>query len=441
MHPPPTSDPASEPTPTPPPSSESSGLTRRLTGHVGRWVLRLVLWGAAVLTAWLVGGPLALFGLGGLALALAVALIAMAGVVWRAAGLPLSMTAAALALSATVVAAQPARLDRSAGLLWAQPRTAHELANGSPYVRGHGSVLVDLRRTSLPPGSVTDVRARSGDGRIYVALPYGRCVAVDVTFRQGRLPDGWADLALIGAQATGAYEPDGSWGGDQIFDRPDQLPPEEMSNLVAYGRTVPPNIPAGPSPTQTWRWNRPVDEARPPLVRLHLDAAHQIFVRDYPNGAGPAFLASDPGQPEAFGSGEQLADASWPSALRLPRSPAELTADGAWHDRRRGALARTQNRRWRTWAQQWVTAAAQNANLAAGTCAAREVRARYWRSVEIDDAGSSLIRVIAVNALGQVRHYRALGASSVDPASLRTDPNPPAAFVGLTVDRAKLEAR
>ncbi len=425
------------------PSPSGPGATRRLTGQVGWWLLRLVLGGAAVLTGWLLGGPLALFGLGGVALVLALTLVGVAALGWRAAGLPLALTAAALALSATLVAAQPARLDRSAGLLWAQPRTAEALKDGSPYVRGHGSVLLDLRRTNLSRGSVTDVRVTSGDGRIFVALPYRRCVAVSITFRQTWLPDGFGSLALIGAEGLGVVEPDGVWGGTNLFERPDRPGPEQFSNLEAYGRNVAPTISTAPASagSPTWRWNRPVDEPAAPLLRLHLEAAQQIFVRDYPDGAGPAFLAGDPGQPEAMGTGEQLADATWPAALRLPRSPAELTTDGAWRERARGADARVRDRRWRTWAKQWVISAARNANLAAGTCASRETRAKYWRSVEIDDASSSLIRVIAVNALGDVRYFRALGTEYVDPASLRTDPDPPSAFADLSVDANQLEAR
>lgn len=417
---------------------------RQLTGQVGWWLLRLALGSAAVLTGWLLGGPLALFGLGGVALVLALALMGVAALGWRAAGLPLSLTAAALALSATLVAAQPARLDRSAGLLWAQPRNAQELREGSPYVRGHGSVLLDLRRTNLPRGSVTQVRVTSGDGRIFVALPYRRCVAVSVTFRQTWLPDGFGSLALIGAQGTGVVDTNAVWSESNLFERPDRQPAEQTSNLQAYGRTVPATIPAAParsSETQAWSWNRPVDEPAPPLIRLHLEAAQQIFVRDYPDGAGPAFVAGDPGQPEAMGTGEQLADATWPASLRLPRSPAEMTTDGAWRDRARGADARVRDRRWRTWAKQWVISAARNANLAAGTCASRETRAKYWRSVEIDDASSSLVRVLAVNALGDVRHFRALGTEYVDPASLRTDPKPPAAFASLSVNSDQLEPR
>lgn len=423
------------------PSPPSSGLSRELAGQAGRWVLRLVLWGAAALAGWLIGGPLTLFGLGGVALALALALVAVAALVWRGAGLPLSTTAAALALSATVVAAQPARLDRSAGLLWAQPRTAQELTQGSPYVRGHGSVLVDLRRTNLPRGSVTDVRATSGDGRVIVALPHERCVAVDVTFRQVWMPDGIADLALAGVRATGAIGSGLTWGDDTLFEPPAQQPREEFSNLAAYGRNVAPITPARSASQQTWRWNRPVTQANPPLVRLHVEAAQQIFVRDYPNGAGPAFLSYDADQPEALGTGEQVADAAWPASVQLPRSPAEMDAAGAWHERARGTSATAQRRRWRAWAQRWVNAAARKANLAAGTCAVQETRATYWQTAEIDDAGSSLFRVVAVNALGDVRHYRSLGASYPDPTSLRTDPDPPAAFAGLTVDRDKLEVR
>lgn len=405
--------------------------------------MRLVLGGAAVLTGWLIGGPLALFGLGAVVLLLAFALVGLAAFGWRAAGLPLSLTAAALALSATLVAAQPARLDRSVGLLWAQPRTAEELRGGSPYTRGHGSVLLDLRRTRLPRGSVTDVGVTSGDGRIFVALPYRRCVAVSITFRQTRLPDGVGDLALIGAKGLGVVESNAVWGGENLFERPDRPAVEEFSNLEAYGRNVPPTIPATPaSPgSPTWRWDRPVDEPAPPLIRLRLEAAQQIFVRDYPDGAGPAFLAFDPGQPEAMGTGEQLADATWPAPLRLPRSPAEMTTDGAWHERARGADARVRDRRWRSWAKRWVASAARNAELAAGTCASRETRATYWRSVEIDDASSSLIRIVAVNALGDVRYFRALGTAYPDPASLRVDPRPPAALAGLSVDADQLEAR
>jgi hypothetical protein len=399
-----------------------------------------VLWGAAVLAGWLIGGPLALFGLGGVALVLALAFIGLAAVGWRAAGIPLSLMAAALALSATVVASAPARLDRSVGLLWAQPRTADELVKRSPYVRGHGSVLLDLRRTNLPRGSVTDVRVESGDGRIFVALPFRRCVAVDVAYAQVNFADGVGDLALVGADGLGLVDRYGAWGGSRPFVRPGAPATNaDWTNLEAYGRPVTTVAPLNPyTRPPSRRWSRPVDQSRAPLVRLHLAAAQQIFLRDYPDGAGPAFLATDERQPEAYDTGEQLADATWPSRLQLPRSPAEMGIADAWRERIRGAAAAAQTRRWRAWARRWVQSAARNANLAAGTCAPPEVRATYWNTADVRDPRSTMIHTLAVNALGEVRVYRSLGEQDADPTSLRIAPNPPAAFANLSVDRTRL---
>jgi hypothetical protein len=388
--------------------------------QVGWWTLKLLLWGALVVAGWLVGGPLALFGLSAAALVLAAGLCVIAATVWRRAVVPLALTAASVALSATLIAHQPVRVSRTAGLLHAAPATSEALRDGSPYRSGHGSVFLDLRHTALRPGTTTTVRAASGDGRISVALPTDRCVAVEVLARRTAIPAGVPGLTLAALNATrfGDAQREG-WQQWESFREPDFTPQyddfRDQSNLELFGRTVTTNnarpLPAAGGGPAVWQASHTVNDPRAPRLRLLLEAPGRVFVRDYPRDVGPAFVTWEAGQPEALSSGTQVADATWPIQLQLPPSPGDLAWADRWREHPTGSRAATQQRQWRGWVRRWVLAGQHAAAYAAGACSTTVNRSSYWSSAYLQEPGNTTMHAIAVNANGVVRVYRQMNGT------------------------------
>lgn len=272
------------------------GLARRTGGPRGparprssiiAWLVTLLASASACVLALVAGVGLGLFGLAGVALVMSVAVLLCAVLVWRRGALPLALVAASLAAGTTITAAVTTRIDRSSGLLAVTPVNAAEV-DGKHFVRGLGSVLVDLRSTSLPAGSTTRISARSDAGRIVVALPDDRCVNLRVRAQHKRRDMSEAlRLAQSIARRNGVL-PDGETDTGQFgsFDRPDQIDRllgtgyPEMPVLIAYGRTVV----AGRSGVAHWKRTT---GNRAPTVVLDL-SADSITVRDYPREAlGP----------------------------------------------------------------------------------------------------------------------------------------------------------
>ncbi|MBO9532697.1 MAG: hypothetical protein J7513_06970 [Solirubrobacteraceae bacterium] len=435
--------------PTTPPDPPAEGqpphraITRAVLPEVGWWTLRLLLWSAVVVAAGLIGGPLALFGLGGLVLVAGLITMLLAATLLRRAALPLALATGALVLTAAMITTQPARIDRSFGLLRVEPRTTQELETGSPYTRGHGSVFLDLRRTAFVEGQTTTVAASSDDGRIYVALPVGKCVHVELAASQPELPtSGVRGLALAMPRILGAIENGPSYyDSTNSFRAPDwQYGGFTPSNVNAYGRTVrePANSDVGRDGRPVWNYMRPVTDPRAPRLRLALSAPGMIFVRDYPRDIGPAYLSWDGGQPVSINGSEQVGDARWPENIALPPSPGDVGIADQWRERPTGSHVARQYRVWRKWAERWVVAARNSAALAAGTCATTFDKRSYWQTAYVNQPGSQVTHHLSVNGNGTVRVYRA-GSDGV--ARIDRDPPPPFAHLAVVSSPSSKEVR
>lgn len=430
---------------TPPPPSAPPGPTAVLRAQLraaAGWILRVLLWGIAVVAAASIGGPLAVLGFSGIALVVALGLLALGATTWRRAGLPLSLCAAAVALTAAVVAAQPVRIDRSHGLLIAKPKTPKDVEPA--YRRGVGNVVVDLRDFRAPVGSTTTINARSDTGRVVVALPRGRCFNVEVDLAAGRGGDAVlfeAPLALarsVAGYSTGVatlHGQVGAWEAYPVYEGR----PESPTRLIAYGRTV--FAPGFRGDQQSAYWRRPSTGVQTATLVIKADVATDLIVRDYPQNVGAGFSVNDPdtdgtllsdgSYSYGFADPTQVADLSWPDMVQVPASP----GDRRWRDRFQAEAASAerverQRRQWSAWFARARAAAQRRSVLGAGTCAARSTLSAYWSRFSFSrfgerDATFGESYTVTVNGIGQARLYRD-SAAGPDPdyIDLRPDDNP-----------------
>ena len=208
------------------------------------------------------GAAATLFGFGWIVVALA-AVVLIGGLAdWprfkpAAALLPI----AALTLPSLAVAAGGLRLSPETGHETVSPRA---LAPTAPVTvrAGLGTMLIDLRRTSLPASGVVALRIEGGVRRTIVALPTDRCVHVELRYQVHPL------LAQAAAQLTGV------------------LP---FSGVEMFGRVVNP----GPLTSRF-----PEGLAAGPWLNIDFSSmGGSLYVRDYPNGLDPDARPSWPGYP------------------------------------------------------------------------------------------------------------------------------------------------
>lgn len=405
-----------------PPSRSRLGASLRAAGG---WILRVLLWTVVVIGAASLGGPLAVVGLSGVALALAAGLVLLGATSWRRAGLPLSLTAAALALTAAVVAAQPVRIDHSHGLLLAKPARPADVQ--PEYRRGIGNVVLDLRDFRAPARSGTTFNLRSDTGRVVVALPRERCFTLQVELARGRGGDAVlfeAPLAVarsVAGYSTGVASLHGQQGVWDAFPE-GYAQPESPTRLIAFGKTV--FVPGYGADQRPFFWQRLAPQPGAPTLRIKADVATDLIVRDYPDGVGPAFSVYDAvnaGALNLWGSGQyagqyadptQVSDVSWPETVQPPASP----GDRRWRDRlqarpRDAERADRQERLWSAWFQRARGAAQQRSELAAGGCATQSEQAAYWSRFSFTRfrdraAATGVSYTVAVNGRGQTRLYR-----------------------------------
>lgn len=340
------------------------------TARILLWTMRLGITLALAGICAFGGFLLALFGLGGVALVLAAALLAITAVAWRRGMLPAAVLAAALALPAAQVVLGEIRYDRSFGTLIVRPSSPAQVA-GRDFVRGFGSVLVDLRGFKAPDGSVTQIAARSDNNRVVVALPRGRCFNLDIRFQAD--PDGalgtrqlLTEIGRLAGLDLGSGETT-MVSSTLLTSAASERETSVNSLAMEQGRvTGAPVFPLGLNlygrvPALGSDEIRRVATGQPsaPTLRLDLRSRQQVVVRDYPNDAGPLI---EPGM-----GGSQVADLSWPSGVTPPASPVEL-AYGARPSIRTAA----NRRRWLNWERRMVAWSTEQAKRGAGACASRK---------------------------------------------------------------------
>ena len=320
---------------------------------------------------------LAVFGLSWIAVVIAAALIAAIALRPRFA-LPLGVVTVTLCWGAAQTNGDPGLLDPSSGLLIVKPATSRVAEQSSPYRRGLGSILVDLRDTRLDRSKATSIGAIADTGRVVVALPGDRCVNLRI---KAKRPEAWVNDTRTIASVTRAARDFGllpvaenQRGAFPAFNPPEgHVVPAESTgairtsldrpapaDLALFGQTV-----LGDSSVRPIELTRKVREGAP-WVELDLTAATAIIVRDYPPGAqqlGQEYAAKGDEYPE-------LANADWPA------------------NEVRGQLPAPSDQRfvtWRAWKKGGVPEAARLARKAAGPCPSRDELSSHWTTVDTTD--------------------------------------------------------
>ncbi len=157
-----------------------------------------------------IGAAATAFGLGWVIAGLAAVSVALAFV--RPLRIPrIAALAAVLALTlpAVAVALSPMRLTLQSGESIIAPASSANLS-GKVLRSGFGTMLIDLRRTKLPPSGRVTLRIEAGLRRTIVALPTSTCVKVQVHYEvhaftgrlaallSGRNVEPFSDLVLFG---------------------------------------------------------------------------------------------------------------------------------------------------------------------------------------------------------------------------------------------------
>lgn len=146
----------------------------------------LVLAGAGALglaTLGAVASAATIFGLGWIVAALAAVVLVAALASWERLGPAwVLLPVGALVLPPVALAAGGVHLSRQTGDRQETPATVADFpAHG--YRSGLGELLIDLRHTQLPKAGTVDLRVDAGVRRTIVALPHGRCVPVNLSYR------------------------------------------------------------------------------------------------------------------------------------------------------------------------------------------------------------------------------------------------------------------
>jgi phage shock protein PspC (stress-responsive transcriptional regulator) len=200
---------------------------------------------------------LAIFGLSWIALLGAVAVLLCAltlrvrlNPAWPLLGC-MALTAPAVAVLATNTQLTP----ETRSLSFAPARSS--ALSGAVYHSGLGTMLIDLRHTSLPTRGTVTLRIDAGLRRTVVALPSDRCVHMEV--RAHIQPF----LARVAAVLTGRSS-------------------ELFSSIVLFGGHPPPAVPPVAGPT----------------LRIDFTSAGgSLYVRDYPDRVNPNDEPDWPGYP------------------------------------------------------------------------------------------------------------------------------------------------
>lgn len=202
-----------------------------------------------------------LFGFGWVAVVLAAAVLVAVLAWWpRLSPAWALLPIAAIAVPSAAVAASGVELVAQPGNEIIAPTSLS--ANGVVTFRaGTGTMLVDLRRTLLPPAGVVAVHIQGGVRRTIVALPQDRCVHVALRYRVQPL---LSDLAsqMVGRSAYPGVIGFGSW-----------LPGRSGVRDLAIGGYGP---------------------------ELEIDFSStggSLFVRDYPDTVDPNVMPDWPGYP------------------------------------------------------------------------------------------------------------------------------------------------
>lgn len=265
--------------------------------------------GVGLLTLGAVASVATLFGFGWIALMLAAASLVFALAGWPRVGpawalLPVAaLTLPSVAIGAAGLHLAPQTADRTVA-----PATAHALSR-TTYTSGLGTLLVDLRHTSLPAAGVVPLRIDAGVRRTLVALPHDRCVHVTVDYHVVPV------VARAATLVTGRQPPFGGVAtfGQRVFG--------------SWGVVDDPRVPT-PGPT------------------LRIDFHSQgggLIVRDYPDAVDPS------GQPD------------WPGYEFSPEPPPDVTGTPR-------AAARRLLRHWRVRHRAQVRSARQIRALMPGPC-------------------------------------------------------------------------
>jgi phage shock protein PspC (stress-responsive transcriptional regulator) len=207
--------------------------------------------GIAVLAV--IAAAATLFGLGWIVAALAAVVLVGVLVAWPRLGpawalLPI----AALIVPSVAVAASGLRLSTQTDAISVAPRALSTGTTPVTYRGGLGTMLVDLRNTSLPASGVVRLRIEGGLRRTIVALPADRCVRVAVDYQIRPF------VAQLAAQLTNRQEP--------------------YSAVTVFGEV---------KPGLSGQAARSEGGAGPMLVIDFTSAGGGLYVRDYPRSVDP----------------------------------------------------------------------------------------------------------------------------------------------------------
>ncbi|HEY5316792.1 MAG TPA: PspC domain-containing protein [Solirubrobacteraceae bacterium] len=228
-----------------------------------RWIVVLAQASAAcvgVAVLGVLGATATLFGFGWIVAALAAAVLIGVLLSWPRLGpgwalLPI----AALILPSVAVASSGMRLSPNGAEVVLAP-AAFNAGGAVTYRAGLGTMLIDLRRTALPPAGVVHLRVQGGVRRTIVALPAERCVHVALQYHVRPF------VAQLAAELTGHAQP--------------------YSGVVAFGN-VQRSLKGGPLV--------PYGGAGPVLDIDFTSAGGSLFVRDYPDSVDPDVHPDWPG--------------------------------------------------------------------------------------------------------------------------------------------------
>ncbi len=217
--------------------------------------------GAGLLALAAVGALATAFGFGWVVLGIAALVLAgLLGVRRLGIGWAL-LPVAALTLPAVAVAMSDVRLAPQAGQSVSAPASARALPT---YRSGLGTLMIDLRHTTLPASGSVPLRIEAGVRRTIVALPFGRCVRVHVSYRVDTFAVGLATL----------------------FDSRRVVP---FSDVVLFGRLYGTRQPGVATSAAT--------RAGPTLDIDFSSQGGSLYVRDYPDTVDPEVRPDWPGYP------------------------------------------------------------------------------------------------------------------------------------------------